>query len=92
MSLKLLPKVAFAKSLLTASAATALVFTIGCNYSEDGKPPADPAFATTQVRTFSAAGSTFIAPLMFRWSADYQKLTMCGSTTAPLGAELDSVN
>lgn len=45
----------------------------GCNYSEDGKPPAEPTFATTQTRTFSAAGSTFIAPLMSRWSADYEK-------------------
>ena len=78
MSLKFPPWVSRATSLLTASAVTsatfALLFAIGCtNYSEDGKPPAEPTFATTQVRTFSAAGSTFIAPLMSRWSADYEK-------------------
>jgi phosphate transport system substrate-binding protein len=78
MNTKFLPGPALATSLLAASAATsatfALVFAIGCtNYSEDGKPPAEPTFATTQVRTFSAAGSTFIAPLMSRWSTDYEK-------------------
>lgn len=75
MRLKFPAKAALAKSLLSASAVAALFFTTGCNtnYSEDGKPPAEPTFATTQVRTFSAAGSTFIAPLMSRWSADYEK-------------------
>ena len=73
MSLKPYPLVPRVKPFLTASAVTsvtfALLFAIGCtNYSEDGKPPAEPTFATTQVRTFSAAGSTFIAPLMSRWS------------------------
>ncbi len=61
-------------ALAAASAALALLLTVGCtNYSEDGKAPADPTFATTQVRTFSAAGSTFVAPLMSRWSNDYEK-------------------
>ena len=69
---------ALATSILAAFAVTsstfALLLATGCtNYSEDGRPPAEPAFATTQVRTFSAAGSTFIAPLMSRWSADYEK-------------------
>jgi phosphate transport system substrate-binding protein len=78
MSHKFPPGVALATSLLTASTVTSatfvLLFAIGCtNYSEDGKPPAEPTFATTRVRTFSAAGSTFIAPLMSRWSADYEK-------------------
>jgi phosphate transport system substrate-binding protein len=54
-------------------ATLALLLMVACNYSEDGKPPAEPTFATTQVRTFSAAGSTFIAPLILRWSADYEK-------------------
>ena len=78
MSHKFPPGVVPATSLLAASAVAsatfALLFAIGCtNYSEDGKPPAEPTFATTQVRTFSAAGSTFIAPLMSRWSTDYEK-------------------
>jgi phosphate transport system substrate-binding protein len=77
MDLKFLPGVPLAASLLTAAAITSatfgLFFTIGCNYSEEGKPAAEPAFGTTQVRTFSAAGSTFIAPLMLRWSNDYEK-------------------
>ena len=78
MSLQLPPLVYRATSLLCASATKfstlALLFAIGCtNYSEDGKPPAEPTFGTTQVRTLSAAGSTFIAPLMSRWSADYEK-------------------
>jgi phosphate transport system substrate-binding protein len=61
------------RTLAVISTAFALLLAIGCNYSEDGKPPADPTYATTQVRTFSAAGSTFVAPLMSRWSSDYQK-------------------
>ena len=78
MSLKPYPLVPRVNPFLTVSAVTsatfALLFAIGCtNYSEDGKPPAEPTFATTQVRTFSAAGSTFIAPLMSRWSSDYEK-------------------
>ncbi len=78
MGFKSLPTVPRVSTHLTVSAVTsasfALLFAIGCtNYSEDGKPPAEPTFATTQVRTFSAAGSTFIAPLMSRWSADYEK-------------------
>ena len=78
MSLQLPPRVSRATSPLSTSAiivtALALLFVIGCtNYSEDGKPPAEPTFGTTQVRTLGAAGSTFIAPLMSRWSADYEK-------------------
>lgn len=78
MSLQLPPRVSRATSPLSASViivtALALLFVTGCtNYSEDGKPPAEPTFGSTQVRTFSAAGSTFIAPLMSRWSADYEK-------------------
>ncbi len=78
MSIKSHPMVPNMNPLLTVSALTSatfvLLFAIGCtNYSEDGKPPAEPTFATAQVRTFSAAGSTFIAPLMSRWSADYEK-------------------
>ncbi len=67
MNTKFLPGPALATTF-------ALLLAIGCtNYSEDGRPPAEPAFATTQVRTFGAAGSTFIAPLISRWSADYEK-------------------
>ena len=78
MNTKFLPGPALATSILAAFAVTsstfALLLAIGCtNYSEDGRPPAEPAFATTQVRTFGAAGSTFIAPLISRWSADYEK-------------------
>ena len=61
------------RALAAASLALTLILAIGCSYSEGGKPPAEPTFATTQVRTFSAAGSTFIAPLMSRWSNDYEK-------------------
>lgn len=78
MSLQLSERALREKSPLSASAIVlpvlALLFATGCtNYSEDGKPPAEPAFATTQVRSFSAAGSTFIAPLMSRWSGNYEK-------------------
>ncbi len=71
---KSVPAASKRRALAAASAAFTLLFAIGCtNYSEDGKPPAEPTFATTQVRTFGAAGSTFIAPLMSRWSNDYEK-------------------
>jgi phosphate transport system substrate-binding protein len=78
MRTKLLPRVMHAKSLVAAFAVTSATFALllasGCtSYSEDGKPPAEPTFGTTQVRTFGAAGSTFIAPLMSRWSSDYGK-------------------
>ncbi len=58
---------------LVASATLTLLFTVACNYSEGGKPPEEPKVAITQTRTFSAAGSTFIAPLISRWSTDYEK-------------------
>lgn len=43
----------------------------GCN-SEDYSPK-ETAVATTNIGTFGAAGSTFIAPLFMRWSNDYVK-------------------
>lgn len=78
MRTKLLAKVMDTKSLVAGFAVTSATFALllasGCtNYSEDGKPPAEPTFGTTQVRTFSAAGSTFVGPLMSRWSSDYEK-------------------
>jgi hypothetical protein len=38
---------------LMVSATHTLLFTAGCNYSEEGRPSAEPTFATTQIRTFS---------------------------------------
>ena len=58
---------------LLVLASLGLSFTAGCNYSEDGKQE-EPKFATTQVQTFGAAGSTFVAPLISRWAKDYQGL------------------
>ena len=58
---------------LLAFASLGALVTAGCNYSEDGKQE-EPKFAATQVQTFGAAGSTFVAPLISRWAKDYQGL------------------
>ena len=57
---------------LFASATLALLSTVACNYSEEGKP-AETTYAATQIRTLGAAGSTFVAPLIAHWSDDYEK-------------------
>ena len=53
------------------SAILLLCVGVGCNgedYSEK-----EPTSSTTNTGRFSAAGSTFIAPLFARWSTDYEK-------------------
>lgn len=58
---------------LLASAAFGLLSITGCNFSEEGKTD-QPATAGTDIQSFSGAGSTFVAPLIERWSADFAKL------------------
>ena len=57
---------------LLASATLAVLSTVACNYSEEGKPT-ETTYAATQTRTIGAAGSTFVAPLIAHWSDDYEK-------------------
>ena len=54
---------------------TALVSFIvaGCNGKGEDYSSKEPTLATTNIGTFGAAGSTFIAPLFSRWSNDYVK-------------------
>jgi ABC-type phosphate transport system substrate-binding protein len=57
----------------SALVATVVLFcAVGCNYDENGKTK-EPEIQTTNVETFLASGSTFIAPLITRWGADYEK-------------------
>jgi phosphate transport system substrate-binding protein len=60
-------------TLLTAFAGLSLLSIAGCNASEDGKPD-DPKLATTEVQSFGGVGSTFVAPIMDRWSTNFAKL------------------
>lgn len=48
----------------------ALLMTVACSVSEEGKAE-NQSFAKTETRSIGAAGSTFIAPLMTRWAANY---------------------
>jgi phosphate transport system substrate-binding protein len=64
------------RSALTAtgvvlSTALLLGFGVGCN-GEDYSAK-DPTYVGSGPGRFSAAGSTFIAPLFARWSTDYEK-------------------
>jgi phosphate transport system substrate-binding protein len=56
---------------IALSAALVCLVAVGCN-SEDYSSK-EPTLATTNIGTFGAAGSTFIAPLFTRWSNDYVK-------------------
>ena len=54
-----------------AAALLLLCVGVGCN-GEDYSAK-EPTLGTTNTGRFSAAGSTFIAPLFARWSIDYEK-------------------
>ena len=62
----------YAITPLVLATCVALLAT-GCqnHYGEDGKPADDSITAGTNVRWLSAAGSTFIEPLIDRWDAGY---------------------
>jgi phosphate transport system substrate-binding protein len=64
-------KLTFNAAGIVLSAALVCFAVVGCN-SEDYSAK-EPAVATTNIGTFGAAGSTFIAPLFSRWSNDYVK-------------------
>lgn len=46
---------------------------IGCNDKSEDYSASEPGLAVSNTGRFSAAGSTFIAPLFEKWSTDYQK-------------------
>ncbi len=60
-------------AVLAGLAAFLFLSATGCNYSEDGKTD-ESKLATTDVESFGGDGSTFVAPIMDRWAADYAKL------------------
>lgn len=57
---------------LVAPAALSSLLLVGCSLSEDGKTD-NPKIATTQVQSYSGAGSTFVAPLFSQWTDVYGK-------------------
>lgn len=64
------------RSALTATGvvlSTALLLGAGVGCNGEDYSAKEPTLATTNIGRFSAAGSTFIAPLFARWSADYEK-------------------
>lgn len=59
----------------------------GCNhYGEDGKPPEEPRFATTDVQSFGGVGSTFVDPLITRWMKDYGTAHKVQINYRPIGS------
>lgn len=62
------------------------LFATGChNYGEDGKPE-EITVANGKVRWLSAAGSTFIEPLIDRWDSDYGKSHPLHINYLPVGS------
>jgi phosphate transport system substrate-binding protein len=64
------------RSALTATGvvlSTALLLCVGVGCNGEDYSAKEPTLATTNIGRFSAAGSTFIAPLFARWSTDYEK-------------------
>lgn len=60
---------------------------IGCNGSSEDYSSKQPEFSgNNPVGTFSAAGSTFIAPLFSRWSGDYEKSHQMRVNYRPIGS------
>jgi phosphate transport system substrate-binding protein len=59
---------------LIAFAGLGLLSITGCNLAEEEKTADEPKLATTDMQSFSGAGSTFVAPLIDRWTADFSKL------------------
>jgi phosphate transport system substrate-binding protein len=70
---------------LAAVATLAVGLTVGCKYGEDGKPE-EVKGNTTQIQPFFASGSTFIAPLITRWGADYEKSHLVHVNYHPIGS------
>ena len=70
---------------LVALASLPIALVTGCNYSEDGKPE-EVKYQTTDVQPFFASGSTFIAPLINRWGADYEKTHKVHVNYHPIGS------
>jgi len=66
-------------------AGLALAMTGGCSFSEEGRAKETP-IATTNTRTIGAAGSTFIAPLMERWSSSYEQTHPVHVNYRPIGS------
>ena len=76
------------KIFVVGSAVTAtmvLFCTVGCDYDENGKTK-EPVYQTTNVQPFFASGSTFIAPLITRWGADYEKSHPVHVNYHPIGS------
>jgi phosphate transport system substrate-binding protein len=72
-------------TVLAAFTTVTCLFTTGCKYGEDGKPEEFKA-NTTQRQPFFASGSTFIAPLINRWGADYEKSHLVHVNYHPIGS------
>jgi phosphate transport system substrate-binding protein len=70
---------------LIVASALAVSVSSGCSYSEEGKESEKPA-ATTNIRSIGAAGSTFIAPLMTRWSSSYAQAHPVQVNYRPIGS------
>ncbi len=70
---------------LAVLASLPIALVSGCNYSEDGKPE-EVKYQRTDVLPFFASGSTFIAPLINRWGADYEKTHKVHVNYHPIGS------
>jgi phosphate transport system substrate-binding protein len=74
---------------LFAVASLGVVLIVGCqgchHYGEDGKPD-EPKIVTTDVQSLGGAGSTFVDPLISRWSKDYGVLHKIQVNYRPIGS------
>ncbi len=64
----------------------ALLATVGCSISEDGKTK-ETVVAGSSTRAIGGAGSTFIAPLMDHWSITYGQAHPVRVNYRPIGSQ-----
>lgn len=73
------------RSVALMSVIFAVLLTIGCDISEDGKVKETP-MATTNARTIGSAGSTFVAPLIEHWAHVYEQTHAVHVNYRPIGS------
>ena len=71
--------------IVLLGATCALLLSVGCDYSEEGKAKEAPV-SGSNIQTLGAAGSTFIAPLMEHWASTYAQTHAVHINYRPIGS------
>lgn len=71
--------------ILLLGATCALLFSVGCSYSEEGTAK-EPQVSASNIQALGAAGSTFIAPLMEHWASTYAQTHPIHINYRPIGS------